>query len=231
MVKSLKIAESGGYMRYRCLVLDHDDTAVKSTPTINYPSFLASLAILRPGYQLSFEEFMHYCYDPGFHGFLTDILKYTPEEVDFEFKFWQDYIKDRTPDFYEGIPELCQRQKDEGGLLCVISHSSEQNILRDYRAGCKVVPDLIFGYELGEQRRKPHPYPMEQVMKTYNLRPEEILMVDDLIPGLKMCRCCKVDFAYAGWTITVKEIADMMKKEADITFNTVAELAKYQFGN
>ena len=38
----------GRELRIKCLVLDHDDTAVKSTPEINYPSFMKALAVLRP---------------------------------------------------------------------------------------------------------------------------------------------------------------------------------------
>ena len=30
-------------MRYQCLVLDHDDTVVNSTATINYPAFVQTL--------------------------------------------------------------------------------------------------------------------------------------------------------------------------------------------
>ena len=35
--------------KYVSLVLDHDDTAVMSTPEIHYPAFLETLAVLRPG--------------------------------------------------------------------------------------------------------------------------------------------------------------------------------------
>ena len=35
-------------LRYPCLVLDHDDTVVQSTPTIHYPAFMATLNELRP---------------------------------------------------------------------------------------------------------------------------------------------------------------------------------------
>ena len=38
-------------MRYKCLVLDHDDTVVDSTASIHYPAFLEALKILRPGVQ------------------------------------------------------------------------------------------------------------------------------------------------------------------------------------
>lgn len=216
-------------LRYKCLVLDHDDTAVKSTPAINYPSFVESLAVLRPDYKLSYEDFIHYCYDPGFHGFLTEILHYTPEEVEFEFRAWQKYIENRIPDFYEGIPEIVARQKAEGGILCVVSHSGEKNILRDYKSHCAVVPDLIFGFELGEQRRKPHAYPMQQILKEFSLAPSEVLMVDDLLPGYTMAKNCKVDFAYAGWTSSIEEISKRMRAVADISLDTVQDLYNLQF--
>ena len=35
-------------MRYKCLVLDHDDTVVNSTATIHYPCFCEFLKEVRP---------------------------------------------------------------------------------------------------------------------------------------------------------------------------------------
>ena len=34
-------------LRYKCLVLDHDDTAVQSTPEIHYPAFCETVETLR----------------------------------------------------------------------------------------------------------------------------------------------------------------------------------------
>ena len=42
-------------LRVRCLVLDHDDTVVKSTPEINFPAFLRSLKDLR-GTTMNYER-------------------------------------------------------------------------------------------------------------------------------------------------------------------------------
>ena len=67
-------------LRFPCLVLDHDDTVVQSTPTINYPSFVESLRVLRPGMTLSLEEFLRYSYEPGFYSLCTDILGMSEEE-------------------------------------------------------------------------------------------------------------------------------------------------------
>ena len=66
-------------LRYPCLVLDHDDTVVQSTPTINYPSFVESLRVLRPGMEISLEAFLRYCYAPGFFELCTDILGFSDE--------------------------------------------------------------------------------------------------------------------------------------------------------
>ena len=46
-------------LRVRCLVLDHDDTVVKSTPEINFPAILRSLKDLR-GTTMSYEQFVEY---------------------------------------------------------------------------------------------------------------------------------------------------------------------------
>ncbi len=35
--------------RYRCILIDHDDTAVDSTSVVHYPAHLEALRVLRPG--------------------------------------------------------------------------------------------------------------------------------------------------------------------------------------
>ena len=54
-------------MRYKCLVLDHDDTVVDSTASIHYPAFLEALKVLRPGCEtISLEDYFRENFDPGF---------------------------------------------------------------------------------------------------------------------------------------------------------------------
>ena len=36
-------------MKYKCLILDHDDTVMDSTAHVHHPAFLVALAELRPG--------------------------------------------------------------------------------------------------------------------------------------------------------------------------------------
>ena len=44
-------------LKYRCLVLDHDDTVVQSARTVNYPAMVEALRTERPGREVSYEEF------------------------------------------------------------------------------------------------------------------------------------------------------------------------------
>ena len=211
-------------MRYRCLVMDHDDTVVNSTATIHFPSFLAYLQKVRPGKTYTLEDYFSKNFDPGIISLFTDELGFSKREMDEEFAFWQEYVKTRVPKAYPGIREILERHKAEGGLLAVISHSVRDTIVRDYRENDLPQPDVIFGWELPEHQRKPHPWPMEQLMQRYGLRPEEILTVDDLKPGYDMCRACGVPLAAAGWANDVPEIERFMRQNCDFYFKTVAEL-------
>lgn len=215
-------------MKYRCLILDHDDTVVRSTPDIHYPSFVEALKVLRPHMEpLCLEEFVSYCFSPGFSELCKDILKFSKDEQDYQYKIWKSYTKTRIPDFYPGFSELITEYKKSGGIIAVVSHSESEQISRDYMLNCKLSPDLIFGWELDEHKRKPNPYPVIEIMKKFALDNNEILVVDDLKPGLDMARRCKVAFAGAGWSHIVPEIKDYMKKNSDFYFTTVDSLKEF----
>ena len=121
-------------LRVRCLVLDHDDTVVKSTPEINFPAFLRSLKDLR-GTTMSYEQFVEYNFDPGFYEMCADILHYTPEEIRYQEAEWERAAAVTIPAVYEGLPEILHTYMENGGKICVSSHSMRKTILRDYDAG------------------------------------------------------------------------------------------------
>ena len=132
-----------------------------------------------------------------------------------------------TPDAYEGFAALFARFRAQGGRVCVISHSERDVIERHYRELFGFLPDLIFGWDEPEQRRKPHPYPLQETMRRLNLRPEEILLVDDLAPGFSMAAACGVPSAYAGWSHTSPAVGARVRPQADYAFDTVEELAAF----
>jgi phosphoglycolate phosphatase-like HAD superfamily hydrolase len=216
-------------MKYKCLVLDHDDTAVKSTPDIHYPSFVKALKSLRPEIELSLNDFVNYCFSPGFTGLCRDILKFNDREQEIQYKIWKYYLYENAPDFYPGFPELIKGYKRAGGIICVVSHSESSHIIRDYTSHCGFEPDLIFGWELDEDKRKPNPYAIVETMKTYDLSNREILVVDDSKPGLMMARSCNVDFAAAGWSHALPRIENYMRMNSDYYFSTVDEFSEFIF--
>lgn len=217
-------------LNYRCLVLDHDDTVVRSEETVNYPSFLEALKVLRPGMTITREEFTRWCFSPGFSALCSDYIGLTPEEIDVQYDMWRSYVATHIPPPYDGLRSILTRWKQEGGLLCVSSHSARENILRDYRLHFDLEPDQIFDWDLGEDRRKPSPYALQEIMRLYDLRPDELLMVDDLKPGYDMAHACGVPFACAGWSHDDPEIRAFLRRFSDFYLETVQELEPLLFG-
>lgn len=217
-------------MKYKCLVLDHDDTVVKSTPSIHYPSFVEAMKELRPEMKpYTLEEFLEYCFHPGFFPLCKDILKFNDDEMKREHEIWQSYTGRIIPEFYEGFSEIIREFKEKGGYVCIVSHSEKIRIERDYKHNMDFEPDMIFGWEYEEKQRKPYPYPLEQIMKTFHLEKEDLLMVDDLRPGLEMARTCNVDFACAGWSHIIPEMKTYMEENADYYLREVKELRELIF--
>ena len=214
-------------MRYRCLVFDHDDATVNSTATIHYPAFMAFLKEYFPRRSCTLEEYFVKNFHPGFIEWCVEDFGMSEELQEKEMKFWLNYVDSRIPVAYPGIRELMMRQKNEGGLVCVISHSMKYNILRDFKQNRLPEPDLIYGWEEPPEHRKPNAWPLEQLLKTFSLDPSEVLMIDDLKPGYDMAAKVGVDFAAAGWANNVAEIEGFMRQNCKLYFKTIQELSDY----
>ena len=213
-------------MRCKCLVMDHDDTTVNSTATIHFPSFCAYLQLVRPQAHYTLEEYFRKNFDPGILPLFTGELGFTDEELEGEFRFWQDWLRTRVPKAYPGIREILERHRAAGGIIAVVSHSMRENIERDYRENDLPMPDVIFGWEQPPEQRKPNPWPLERIMERFALRPEELLVVDDLKPGHDMARAAGVPFAAAGWANDIPEIEQFMRKNCDHYCKQVSDLAR-----
>ena len=217
-------------LKYPCLVLDHDDTTVNSTATVHYPAFVEFMKIYRPDLSMTLEEYFRYNFDPGVIPFFRGICGLTETEMKEEEIFWNRFVQDRVPEAYPGIREIIDEQKKRGGKVCVISQSFSRNIRRDYLKNGLAEPDAVFGWEALPEQRKPSVWPLKQIMKTFDFRPEEILVVDDLKPGYDMARAAGTPFAAAGWANDIEEIEQFMRKNCGLYFKTVPELRKYLFG-
>lgn len=217
-------------LKYDCLVLDHDDTVVQSEKTINYPYFCEVLDRFRPGTVLSFEAYMQGCFRVGFAQMCRQWFHFTDREMEEEHQGWKAYIRQHIPAIYPGLDEIIRRQKAEGGLVCVVSHSCEEMILRDYQAHMGLLPDAIYGWDMPEEKRKPHVFPLLDIMDRYGLKPEQMLLVDDMRPGCEMAEKAGVPTAYAGWgRETQSEISAEMRSLCDFSFDSTEMFKKFLF--
>ena len=228
-------------MRYKCLVFDHDDTVVNSTATIHHPCFEQYLRLRYPGRHCTLEEYFLKNFDPGFMQMCQNEYGMDDAALQDETEFWKKYVAQHIPSAYPGMNELMCRHKAEGGYICVVSHSFDENIrlleaefqVQAVNRGGEIVvsgePENVMlavkavqalltlsgkGENITDQRR-------------LGLAPEELLMIDDLKPGFDMAHSCGVDFAAAGWAYDVPQIEDFMRRNSDFYFKTVQELADF----
>ena len=218
-------------LKYKCLIVDHDDTAVKSSPEIHYPCFVKTIETFRPGeYILTLEEFMNVCFYPNLETYYRNELGFTKEELALEYEMWRKYAAERVPHFYEGIEEILTDLKAAGGVFAVSSQSHKAVIERDYAARTSIAPDFIYGCEIGLDNCKPSPFTVIDVCEKTGLSPSDVLVVDDLKTGLEMAKRSGAHFAAAGWSHFVPEIRKYMEENSEFYLRTTDELRTLIFG-
>lgn len=205
-------------LRYRLLLLDHDDTTVASTETIHYPAHIESIRQLRPDLQpCTLEQWFENNLDPGISVYLDSL--FSAEQMKEEHSIWTRAMEKQRATFYDGMSELLAEFRQRGGQVAVISHSQAENIRKDYAArtplllpcvqipctrtdnlkrvavrgdcrtdpmAARITPERVYGWELGEGKRKPSPWPALQAMRELQVPAEQTVMLDDLKPGVEM---------------------------------------------
>ena len=217
-------------LRFPCLVLDHDDTVVQSEATVNYPYFCYILDQFRPGTTITLNEYTEGCYKMGFPEMCRQKYNFTEQELAEEYRGWKSYIQNHIPALFPGILDIIKQQKALGGLVCVVSHSTEETITRDYNVLIGTQPDDIFGWDLPEHQRKPNVYPLNTIMKKYGLSPTDILVIDDMKPGWEMASNAGCPIAFAGWgRKDYPAIIAEMTMLCDYAFDDIQKLSEFLF--
>ena len=218
-------------MKYKCLVLDHDDTVVNSTATIHYPCFIEYLEKFYPHLVKNYtlESYFVKNFHPGVVELFVDEIGMSQEELAHEEAYWAEYVKGHIPTSYSGIREIIADFRANGGIVAVDSHSFTEYIVRDWKHNDLPSPDIIYGWDIPKNMRKPAPDTLFDLMKRFDLKPEEVLVVDDLKPGYDMARGAGVDFAAAGWAYDIPEIEGFMRQSCDFYLKTVDDLRKLLF--
>jgi len=217
-------------LKYPCLVLDHDETVVQSEKTIGFPCFCQTLGRIRPGRSITLDEYVRGCHELGFVDMCSQWFQFTEVEMQEEYNDWMEYAKTHVPDPFPGIDKIICRHKESGGILCVVSHSSSSNIMRDYQTHFGILPDKIYGCDYPKEHQKPNTFPLNDIMERYHLRPEELLVVDDMKLACQMAQPVNVPVAFAAWGKTdFPEIATEMRALCNFTFETTEELYRFLF--
>lgn len=217
-------------LKYPCLVLDHDDTVVQSEATVNYPFFIEFLKEYRPGATITQHEYISGCFHPGYIEMCRQRFGFTDEELLIEYSGWKEYIRHHVPEIYPGIAKIIRRYKEEGGIICVVSQSAQENIARDYRIHIGFVPDEIYGWDLKPEHRKPSTWALEQITQKYGFSPSELLVVDDMKAAVGMARAAECPMAFAGWGR--KEFPDIcreMETLCDYSFYSTEDFENFLF--
>ena len=217
-------------LKFPCLVLDHDDTVVQSEATVNHPFFLEFLKIYRPGMTISLHDYISECFEIGYGDMCRRRFNFTEEDLHLEYVGWKEHIQNHIPAPYPGIGRIIQRQKEEGGIVCVASMSANSNIRRDYQTHFGLEPDDIFGWDMEPEHRKPSPWCLFEIMRKYDLTPDQILVVDDTKAAVPMAHAANVKIAFAGWGRTeFPAITEKMTELCDYAFASTEALEKFLF--
>jgi phosphoglycolate phosphatase/pyrophosphatase PpaX len=218
-------------LRYKCLILDHDDTAVNSTAVIHYPAHVEVMKILRPGMKpIGLDGWFIKNFHPGIMNYLTRELGMDERELNKEYEIWREFNSNHVPDFFPGFIEALYEYKKRGGIIAVTSHSEKDIIEKHYSlypGKKKVIPDIVFGWDDDEHKRKPSAWPVLEILKKYGLNRHEALIVDDLKPAVLMSRNTGVPVVAAGWSHNIPQIRDYMEKNCLAYFNTVKDFKHF----
>lgn len=217
-------------LKYKCLVLDHDDTMVQTERTIGYPYFRDYIEKIRPGQTLTFAEYVRDCNNMVFADMCRKRWNMTEEELTNEYLGWKAYSRINVPEVCDGIRQVIHRQKELGGLVCVSSLSTREIIERDFLHHFGILPDAIYDYDLPVDQRKPAPYSLLDIMERFDLQPQELLMIDDMKLGCMMAKSVGVPTAFASWSkADFPELTQEMRSICDFTFDSPADLERFLF--
>ena len=217
-------------LKYKCLVLDHDDTVMQSEKTLCYPCFVQTMARLRPGVPITLQDYIQDCHTMGFYDMCKVKYRFTDAEMDEELKDWQAYIQNHTADPFDGIALIIRKYKELGGLICVVSHSSDAIIRRDYKAHIGIDPDAIFGCDYPVEQQKPSTYPLESIMTRYSLSPADLFVLDDSKIGYDMASKLGIKTGFAAWSKDgFPDVMQQMRELCDFTFYQVSDFEEFLF--
>lgn len=217
--------------RFKALIVDHDDTTVDSSRSIHWPAHCVTMRELRPGIvPVSFDGWMIKNHTIGIRKFLREEIGFQGRDKNRELEIWRSFTTTTTPSFYDGILDVYRRFTELGGIFAVCSHSEEEQIRRHYsEKGDGFMPSVIYGWNDDKMKIKPNPFPVEDLMRRFDLDRSDCCVLDDLSPGIEMAKAARVVSVGAGWAHDIESIRVSMKSSCDFFFPTVSQFRDWLF--
>ncbi|EMS10905.1 haloacid dehalogenase family hydrolase domain containing protein [Entamoeba histolytica HM-3:IMSS] len=215
-------------LKFKCLMLDHDDTSVDSTPNIHYPCYLEFMKTRPNDHILTYQEWFKMLWYKGLFTYYREDLHLSEDEIQQQLNSSRQYTLTHEPaHFFPGFIEMLKEFRRLGGIIGVVSFSDEQNILRHYRSETngEFVPDIVYGWNKeAPEKCKPYAFPVLDVLEKYHLEKKDILVVDDLLPGLEMAKNAGVKKAGALYGKGHEFLREEMEEHCDFLCETVTDL-------
>ena len=219
-------------IRYKCIVIDHDDTTINSTQSIHYPSYVdfCEKYMKNKNYKmLTMPEYIRMMWDWDFDEYLRKEMKLNDEEYKIQYESWLSFCEKGNPEMFDGFLEMLKEFRKRGGIIAVCSHSEAKDIKRHYEK-YNFYPDEIFGFVLNHPEYcKPNTYPIDTLKEKYHLESKDICVIDDLYPGIEMAKKSGVDPIGVLYAEGHELIIDDMKKICKEVFCSVKDLSNYLF--
>ncbi|WP_028974756.1 HAD family hydrolase [Spirochaeta cellobiosiphila] len=220
-------------LKYKAILIDHDDTAVDSTPHIHYLAHIEQMKRFNREEQiLSLDEWFQINYSPGLRPYYDNILKLTAQEEAQFHEVWREFTTKLNPPFFPGILNTLSEARQLGAKIIVVSHSEEDIITRHYKVQQDIpgfLPDMIIGWTGDRSKNKPYPWPVEKIEQEFLIDRNEMIIIDDLKPGIVMAQTTGIDSFGVGWSHKIPELMEDMHTSATYYGQSIEELRSVLF--
>lgn len=206
-------------------VFDFDDTIVDSTPKIHYEAYKQFCELTNKKY-LSLKEYYCELFNKTYVEFLKD-MNLTDEEYKLEYQNWKKYTSTHHPIPFNKILSLLEYINLKGHKLVICSQSDRKTIENFFTKTFVKVDLIIAGDRIHPERNKPYNYPINLIKKQFNVDNSQIIVVDDMKPGLLMAKnndVKSIGVLYSGYH-------DMLRNEiyelSTVVAETIEDLISY----
>jgi len=205
--------------RLQCIVFDMDGTLTQTNQLI-YDSF-NYIAQKYAGREYSIPEITAMFGPPEEGALLAIVRQEQIEEVMQDYLHYYQTHHERLARLYPGIEDILRLAKDEGISLALFTGKgihTTRITLQEFKIE-KYFDFVVTGNDV--VNHKPSSEGLKKILKHFNLRPEQVLMVGDAVSDVIAAKEAGVKIAAVVWDSYAKD--KVVQMETDYTFHHVKE--------